>query len=316
MDLSGALSQVFGLWRMVLPAMFLGCLVGNWIQGTRLWDACSRLIAPLVKAVRLPTNCGIYLAMCFINQFAANAYLGGELQKESLRKRELLASFLIGSFLTGLHFAIFYIAPILIGSVGWKVGISYVALYLLIGVMTAGVGIFIGWGTANRSTPKTETGSTHSSAEGTNQRSFVLVLREAWRQFRRMGLIFVPVTFVFALGMHHAQISQWVAATDRLLGIVGLSGPAIIVVLAGLPSSISGMAAAGSLYQSHLIRPTEVVSSLLIAYGLHSIYEFFASYLPSTIAFFGPKNGMHVSLSHLFIRLGSISLVLAFILYL
>jgi len=314
MDLSGALPQVFGLWRIVLPAMFLGCLIGNWVQGTRLWHACSRLMAPLVKVARLPTNCGIYLAMCFINQFAANAYLGGELQKGSLRKPELLATFLIGSFLTGLHFAIFYIAPILIGSVGWKVGTSYTALYLLIGVMTAWVGILIGWGTANRSYPKTETGSMHPSTEETEQRSFALVWREAWRQFRRMGLIFVPVTFVFALGMHHPQINQWVVATDRLLYSMGLSGPVIIVVAAGLPSSISGMAAAGSLYQSRLLGPTEVISALLIAYGLHMIYEFFTSCLPSTIAFFGPKNGMHVSVLHLFTRLGSIALVLAFIL--
>ena len=314
MDLSGALSQVFRLWRIVLPAMFLGCLVGNWVQGTRLWHACSRLMAPLVKVAHLPVNCGIYLVMCFINQFAANAYLGGELQKGLLRKPELLATFLIGSFLTGLHFAIFYMAPILIGSVGWKVGTSYTVLYLLIGVMTAWVGVLIGWGTANRSNPKTETGSTHPSTEETGQRSFALVWREAWRQFRRMGLIFVPVTFVFIVGMRHEQINALVASADRFLGIVGLSGPAIIVVLAGLPSSISGMAAAGSLYQSRLLGSTEVVASLLIAYGLHMIYEFFTSCLPSTIAFFGPKNGMHVSVLHLFTRLGSIALVLAFIL--
>ena len=129
-----------------------------------------------------------------------------------------------------------------------------------------------------------------------------------------MGLIFVPVTFVFALGMHHAQINQWVTTTDRLLYSMGLSGPVIIVVVAGLPSSISGMAAAGSFYQSSVLGPTEVVSSLLIAYGLYMIYEFFTNCLPSTIAFFGSQNGMCISTLHLLTRLGSIALVLAFIL--
>ena len=252
--------------------------------------------------------------MSLINQYAANAYLGSERHKGALRIPELMAVYLIGSFLNGVHFVIFYMAPILLGSVGWNVGISYIALYLLVGIMTAGVGVLIAWGSFDRSALVKESGSNHPEIREGEQNHFTAILQTAWQQFRRMGLVFLPVTFVFALGMHHAKINQWVTAMDGFLSGMGLSGSVIIVVLAGVPSSISGLAAAGSLFQSNLLGPGEVVISLLIAYGMHMIYEFFTSSLPLNIAYFGPIWGVHVSILHLFTRLVSIALVLAFVL--
>lgn len=313
MGIEGALKQALGLWRIVLPAMFFGCLIGNWIQGTRMWQACSRLMAPIVRVARLPDNCGIYLPMCFINQYAANAYLGGEFQSGSLRSKELLAAFLIGGFPNGLHFALFYIAPILIGSVGWAVGAAYTALYLVIGLATASVGILIGWQASKKSARLADVRLQAENRVVREQRTFAVLLHLTWGQFRRMALIFVPVTLIFALGMHHAKTVQWLASADRLFSSIGLSGPVVIVVVAGLPSSISGLAAAGALYQNGLLGPVEVVYSLLIAYGLHVLYEFGTNYIPSTVAFFGPKQGLRVSVFHLIIRLSAISVALIFI---
>ena len=313
MNFAGAFSQVFILWRMVLPAMFLGCLIGTWIQGTRLWLICGRLMAPLVALARLPHNCGLYFVMCFLNHHAANAYLGSEFQKGMVRQRELLAAFLMGGFPNGFHFALFYIAPILIGSVGWAVGASYTVLYLTIGLLTAGVGILIGLSGEKRVASHEEAACSHSPSSGVGQRGFPRILSESGKQFGRMVLIFVPVTLLFALGMHHEKISQLLASTDRLAGVIGFSGSVMIVVAAGLPSSISGLAAAGALFQSRLLGPTEVVYALMISYALHIIYEFFANYLPSTMAFFGPRDGLRVAVLYLLTRLSAILLILSII---
>ncbi len=311
MNFAGAFSQIFNLWRMVLPAMFLGCLIGTWIQGTRLWQICGRLMAPLVAMARLPHNCGLYFVMCFLNHYAANAYLGSEFQKGMVRPRELLAAFLMGGFPNGFHFALFYIAPILIGSVGWEVGASYTALYLTIGLLTAGVGILIGLRGEKKVLSHEEAACGNSPSTKAGKRGFSSILSESGKQFGRMALIFVPVTLLFALGMHHEKISQLLTSTDRLAGVIGFSGPVMIVVAAGLPSSISALAAAAALFQSRLLGPTEVVYALLIAYAMHNIYEFFANYIPSTMAFFGPRVGLRVAVLHLLTRLSAILLVLA-----
>ncbi len=299
---------------MVLPAMFLGCLIGTWIQGTRIWQMCGRLMAPLAALARLPHNCGVYFVMCFLNHYAANAYLGSEFQKGRVRKRELLAAFLMGGFPNGFHFALFYIAPILIGGVGWALGASYTALYLTIGLLTAGVGILIGLKGEKRVVSQEEAACGNASSIAADQKDFPTILFESGKQFGQMALIFVPVTLLFALGMHHEKIRQLLASSDWLAGVIGFSGPVMMVVAAGLPSSISGLAAAAALFQSRLLGPTEVVYALLIAYALHIIYEFFANYLPSTMAFFGPRAGLRVAVLHLFTRLSAILLVLSTIL--
>lgn len=76
MDIGAGLEKVLTLWRMVLPAMFLGCLFGNWLPETRFWSFFSRRLTPLMRLVALPGQCSLYLAMSFFNLHAANAYLG------------------------------------------------------------------------------------------------------------------------------------------------------------------------------------------------------------------------------------------------
>lgn len=310
--ITSALTQVLSLWRIVLPAMFLGCLFGNWMQGTRLWRRCGKLMAPLASLARLPHDCSIYLAMCFLNHYSANAFLSTQFRKGILVERQLLAAYLIGWFPSGVHFLIFYIVPALTASVGWSIGMKYTVLYLFASMLVAMSGIFIGFLGARKEKEQIKIVSQPLDQEFSPKKDFKNVLSLSLLQFGRIALIFVPITLSFTIALHLEKTRNLLMSFDTLLRSVGLSAPSIIVIITGLPSSISAIAAAGPLFQSNLLGPKEVIISLLIAYLFHSIYEFFSSYLPSNIAFFGAIKGFRISFFYLLIRILSICLVLGF----
>ncbi len=312
MDFELILLKVFALWRVVLPAMFLGCLFGNWIQETRFWDYLSRRLAPVMQQAGLPANCSLYLAMCFFNLHAANAYLGSEFQKSRIGPSPLLGAYLLGSFPNSLYFGLFYIAPILIGAVGWRLGTAYTALHMLIGLLTGLTGFVLG-----RSLGSSGAGPEHPGAQADvdtqAKRGFRAVVSQAWQQFLRMAKVFVPVTLFFIVLTNLPAVQHLIETSDELFAAIGLSGPVVLVLAAGLPSTLSGLAAAGSLFQAGQLSGPEVISALLMGYFLHIIYEFFANHLPLSMTFFGPKNGIRLSTVHLITRLVFITLIIAWI---
>lgn len=314
-NIAKAFTQTLSLWRVVLPAMLIGCLAGNWLQGTRLWQKCSRLMAPFARLARLPTECGVYLAMCFLNHHSANAFLSTQFRKGRLRERELLAAYLIGWLPSGLHFAIFYIAPILIAAVGWRPGGLYMLFYLLISFMIAISGLLIGFSVTRKKSNLEKNVFAAPAPFFSKKRELKRDLQASIRQFGRIALIFAPITLLFAIALNLEQTTALIGSFDTLLRRVGLSAPSVLVIIAGFPSSISAIAAAGSLFRQNLLDPNELIVSLLVAYALHTIYEFMTSNLPSNIAFFGATRGVRVTLFYLLIRLLSICLVLGFAIF-
>lgn len=308
--ITGAFNQVFSMWRMVLPAMFLGCLFGNWMQGTRFWRKCGKLMSPLASLARMPQECSIYLAMCFLDRYAANAFLSTQFRKGILLERQLLAAYLIGWFPSGLHFMIFYIVPALTAAIGWMICMKYTLLYLFMSVLVASSGIFIGFFGAAKEKKQEKTVSTSLDQDFFHKKDFKKVLAISLHQFSRIALVFVPITFAFTIALHLEKTHAMLMSLNSLLEGFGFSAPSIIIIITGLPSSISAIAAAGPLFHNHLLGPKEVIISLLLAYIFHSCYEFFSSYLPSNMAFFGATKGFRISFFYLLIRALSICLVL------
>jgi hypothetical protein len=82
------------------------------------------------------------------------------------------------------------------------------------------------------------------------------------------------------------------------------------VIIAGLPSKISGIAAIGPIFQNELLTSKEVIVTLLLAAVFHAGYEFFTSVLPANLAIFGSSRGWTLSAITILIRLSAIGLML------
>ena len=315
MQITNEIAQVFSLWRMVLPAMFLGCLAGNLLHGTRIWRACAKLIAPLTLRAKIPYDCGMYLALCFLNQYAANAFLSSFFREGKLQEGQLLAVFMMGGFPTALYYAIFYITPIIITSAGWFFGTGYIILYLLINFITALIGVLIGILKAKEKgfLMATDSRTVKHFPDAILTKDFKAIVITSLRQFCRVAIIFVPITFGFAVALGSEQFQAVLKSLDPFIQKVGLSAAGVIVIATGVTSSLVALATASSFLKGQLLGPAEMIIALLIAYGFHTIYQLFMNSLPSNIAFFGPKNGFRISLLNNLVRLISIAIILGII---
>jgi hypothetical protein len=307
-ELLNGFYQALALWRMVLPAMFIGCLCGNVLQGTRIWHFAESGLHRMARFIRLPAASGPYLAMCFLNRYAANTMLAGLIKHDRFPPRYLLAVFLAGWFPTILYFYIFFIAPALTAAVGVMVAGLYSLFYLGFNLLIALAGITLGiWlrRPADLGNPIKEAPLTNDASPDDKPKGLPLV-KLSLIQFARIAAVFVPVTLLFAVLINIKQASAALERLDPFLSSWGLPSAAILVIIAGLPSKISGIAAIGPIFQTS----KEVTVTLLLAAVFHAGYEFFTSFLPANLAIFGSSRGWTLSAITILIRLSAIVLML------
>lgn len=307
-ELLNGFYQALTLWRMVLPAMFIGCLCGNLLQATRIWRVAEFGLHRMARFMRLPSPSGPYLAVCFLNRYAANTMLAGLIEQNRFPPKYLLAVFLAGWFPTILYFYIFFVAPALAAAVGVVVAGLYSIFYLGFNLLIALAGIALGILLRQTADPPRPFFINQASAE--NKKTWRFLIRVSLVQFARIAAVFVPVTLLFAVLINIRQVTVILERLNPFLSSVGLPSAAVLVVVAGLPSKISSIAAIGPIYQSGLLTSKEVIVTLLSAAVFHAGYEFFASFLPANLAVFGPSRGWTLSVITIFVRLLAIGLMI------
>ncbi len=311
-ELLNGFYQALALWRMVLPAMFIGCLCGNLLQGTRIWHFAESGLHRVARFIRLPAASGPYLAMCFLNRYAANTMLAGLIKHDRFPPRYLLAVFLAGWCPPILYFYIFFIAPSLSAAVGVMVAGLYSLFYLGFNLLIALTGIVLGillrqppdFGNPIKEAALTIGASPDDKPKG------LLLVKVSLVQFARVAAVFVPVTLFFAVLINIRQASAVLERLNPFLSSWGLPSAAVLVIIAGLPSKISGIAAIGPIFQNGLLTSKEVIVTLLLAAVFHAGYEFFTSFLPANLAIFGSSRGWTLSAITILIRLSAIGLML------
>jgi hypothetical protein len=147
-------------------------------------------------------------------------------------------------------------------------------------------------------------------ASSKNKRKWLPLIKLSLIQFARIAAIFVPVTLAFAVLINIKQTMTVLDRLDPFFTSLRLPSAAGLVIVAGLPSKISGIAAIGPIYQSGLLTCREVIMTLLLAAVFHAGYEFFASFLPANLAIFGPSRGWRLSIITILIRFSVIGLAI------
>lgn len=295
MNLSAALTDVLTMWKIALPAMFLGCYCGIVMRTGNFFTYFSKVTRPMTFLGKLPEALGPFFILCLLNRYAANAMLAEFGKSGFVNKRTLMAVYLMGSLPTGIYFTLFYFSPILISSLGWNLGIAFIAINIGLSTLVTITGFI--WNRLfdqqyEASQPqgapehcRTEAGKTEPAAAG----------KTAFKQFWDIAVVFMPVTLVFTFLLHTNYIKEVIAGLDPFLRWFNLTAAGVLVILAGIPTLIAAIGAAGTLLQSGALASQDVIFVLLLASFFHNIYDGLSRVLPTNLSIFGAKTGGNVT---------------------
>jgi hypothetical protein len=139
-----ALPVLLNLWKSVLPLMFLGCFLGNLFLNTALMRHLGKVMSPLARLGNLPSGVDTPLTLCLVNNVAAYSMLA-ELKNNGLvNVREVVLSFLVSNIPKGLFYTVFYIAPVVLGALGMRLGLIYLLIYFGVFAVVGFVGLLLG----------------------------------------------------------------------------------------------------------------------------------------------------------------------------
>ncbi|TWH49164.1 hypothetical protein [Sporomusa sp. KB1] len=297
MDISLALSDVLIMWKTALPAMFLGCYCGVVLKSGRFFSWFSKVLRPMTALGKLPEALGPFFILCLLNRYAANAMLAEIGRNAIVNRSGIIAVYLMGSLPTGIYFTIFYFSPALIAGLGWKLGMAFIAINIGMSALVTVIGIL--W---NRINFRQDDGSKpdHRQAfSGTtaDKTDLVVAAKTAFWQFWDIVVVFMPVTFAFALFMHTDIINEILAGVAPGLHGVHLTAAGALVILAGIPTLIAAIGVAGTLLQSGALVAEEIIFTLLVASFFHNVYDAVSRVLPTNVSIFGVKLGVILTLA-------------------
>ena len=295
MNITLALTDVFGMWKIALPAMFLGCYCGVVLRSGKFFAFFSKALRPMTALGKLPETLGPFFILCLLNRYAANAMLAEFGKSGAVTKSTLLAVYLMGSLPTGIYFTIFYFSPPLIAGLGWNLGAWFIAINIGMSTLVTIIGFI--WNRLLSPVPVAGQlpGSAESCCAQADKTDLLAAGKKAFNQFWDIAIVFMPVTFAFALLLHTELIKDVIAGLDPFLRWFNLTAAGVLVIIAGIPTLIAAIGVAGTLLQSGALAPQDVIFTLLLASFFHNIYDGFSRVLPANLSIFGARTGSTVT---------------------
>jgi hypothetical protein len=295
MNLTLALADVLVMWKIALPAMFLGCYCGVVLRSGKFFAFFSKALRPMTSLGKLPEAMGPFFILCLLNRYAANAMLAEFGKSGAVTKSTLMAVYLMGSLPTGIYFTIFYFSPPLIAGVGWELGTLFIAINIGMSTFVTIIGFI--WNRLRTSSDKViQTKDLQESCcTQADKTDLIAAARKAFKQFWDIAIVFMPITFAFAVLMHTDFIKDVIAGLDPFLRWFNLTAAGVLVIIAGIPTLIAAIGVAGTLLQSGALAPQDVIFVLLLASFFHNIYDGLSRVLPTNLSIFGAKTGVAVT---------------------
>ncbi|HWR08740.1 hypothetical protein [Sporomusa sp.] len=295
MNLTLALADVLVMWKIALPAMFLGCYCGVVLRSGKFFAFFSKALRPMTSLGKLPEAMGPFFILCLLNRYAANAMLAEFGKSGAVTKSTLMAVYLMGSLPTGIYFTIFYFSPPLIVGVGWELGTLFIAINIGMSTFVTIIGFI--WNRLRTSSDKViQTKDLQESCcTQADKTDLIAAARKAFKQFWDIAIVFMPITFAFAVLMHTDFIKDVIAGLDPFLRWFNLTAAGVLVIIAGIPTLIAAIGVAGTLLQSGALAPQDVIFVLLLASFFHNIYDGLSRVLPTNLSIFGAKTGVAVT---------------------
>lgn len=294
--------------------MLLGCLLGNLFHDTAFLHRLGQGMRPLARLGHLPAGCATSLTLCLVNRIAAYTMLAELKNTELIKARDVVVSFLVSALPTSLYFIAFFIGPMIISSLGWFTGAAYLFVYLGINIMVTVAGLLMGRFILPMPDQGKEEGKqSREPVKKSWREKLIVAVRRTLPAFRRVALVFMPVTLLVSILLHSQLVDQMIQQVTPALSYLGLPGVTVIVITTGMVSTIAGIGTLGPILQAGLVTPCEAITTLLVTSALHYLYEFWSGGLPTNISIFGPGLGGKVSLTALLVRESATCLALGLV---
>jgi len=291
-NISLALADVFAMWKIALPAMFLGCYCGVVLRTGKFFAFFNKALRPMTSLGKLPEALGPFFILCLLNRYAANAMLAAFGKSGAVTKSTLMAVYLMGSLPTGIYFTIFYFSPLLITGLGWNLGTAFIVINIGMSTFVTIIGFI--W---NRLLiqHKVSLELQKSCCTEVDKTDLVEAGKKAFKQFWDIAVVFIPITLAFACLMHTDFMKEVITRLDPLLRWFNLTAIGVLVIIAGIPTLIAAIGVAGTLLQSGALASQDVIFVLLLASFFHNIYDGISRVLPTNLSIFGTKTGVTVT---------------------
>ncbi len=289
--------------------MLAGCLAGSVFVHSRFGVHCGRLFEPLSRWAGLGPRGAMYLALCLLNQVAANAYLSTLLRDRHVEDRRLLGTYLVGWLPASSHYYVFYFAPVLLPGLGLKTGCTVLALYVLGSLLICTCGLlllrFQGAAAHSGVVPDME------PAPMPSWPGWSFALTAGIKQFVRIARVFVPCILVVAILLNLPLTRAMIGGLGGVLTQIGLAGGGVVVVITALPSMMGGFATAIASLQQGVLSHEQIVPLIFLSAIGHALFSIFSHFLPTNMAIFGPQRGARLTFASLGVRLPCLVVVLS-----
>ncbi|MGB4505125.1 MAG: hypothetical protein WBI44_09600 [Syntrophaceticus sp.] len=301
---------LLNLWKSVLPLMFLGCFLGNLFLNTTMMQHLGKVMRPLARLGNLPAGVDIPLTLCLVNNVAAYSMLAELKNNDLVNMREVVISFLVSNIPKGLFYTVFYIAPVVLGSLGIRLGLIYLFIYFGVFAVVGLVGLLLGMLFLPPQNEQDSFEQLPQPSPAPLWNKAIDAAKSSLPTFGRLIAVFVPVTFLVITLMHTEVVQQYLALVDPALRKFGLPAPVLIVITTGMFSTIAAIGTLGPFLQVGIVTPVQGIAALLFASALHYFLSFWCDDIPLNVSFFGPRLGSKVSVANLLVLEGVTCLVL------
>ncbi len=273
-----AISDTISILRIVIPAIFFGLLISNYMYSIPVFRKLVELISSLTS--RFGMKSGTAVAAFLIHPVVAYTILS-ELHRDGvIDDREAVIAVLVGTFPRTLRLVMVFLIPIAIPTLGvW--GIYYILLILLTRGAISVFGILIARRTLN-------------GKRELNLEIPEIGLKDTLKRFARISLTLsitvFSVMFVFDLGF-----LKYLESFASGLSAFGLPPASVVVVATGFPSMLAAIATAGSLLSKNLLSGKALLISLFLASICHSFVEVSRNTFPVAASIMGKSLGLRVA---------------------
>jgi len=312
--------ELITIWQSILPSMFLGLFLGNYLRQGNWTKKIEKTIIPFTSFSHLPFVCSLPLALCLLDKIIGFTLLQ-ELRKENkINDDDVLITTIIAKLISALYPLFFLILPLILSTIGFTYGWKFFLLYLSFFFFTFLVGIF--WGhfslPAKNTLEKDNPITTIRNKEEKNNKEKIKI---AWQRtigpFLKMAVIFIFFSSLALWLVKIGIIKELMKSLKTLLDLLGLASSAttLLALTTGTISMLAAIASIAPAFHIGSVTFSQLTITLLVASFLHNLYELWSYDLPLNASIFGSKLGIKTAvinfvLQEFFIFLGIIILIL------
>ncbi len=267
----------------ILPKMFVGIVAGSFLISAPFFKTLAEVSARFLRM-----RSGIAVISFFANKALSLSILSQMHKKGVIDEREVLVAHIAGLFPMALRSSVLTLAPVAISTLGFKLGLTYLAIELFSKLVVASIAVWFGRRSVSND-------PYFFDFDYPLSESLILALKT----FVRVSVIITPTVFatLFLINLNEAAVNE-----------------EFVIVLAGAGSTLAGFGVAGSLLAKGEVNRGEVLLLLFVALALHRLVESARFSTPLNVSFFGRKLGIRLSIFTLLANEASCALSIALLL--